>query len=212
MVPRYHDQYLLTDHKSFIEWLDGARDEGCEVVLHGLSHKTTKGPGSPPPPRGVVERAKARFLTADEGEFQNLPYYRTATALQEGLSILESAFGSKPEGFVAPAWLESEHTEKALRRLGFGFHEDHLFIGDLRRSRRLLVPAITFTGRSRPRALASIAWAKAIAPLLKSPLDLRLALHPVDFEHDDLISAIGGLVREINASREWVTYRQLLGH
>lgn len=207
LVPRYHDRYLLTDYPEFIEWLAEARDEGCEVVLHGLTHKTMGG-GSPP--RGVVERAKARFLTADEGEFQSLPYYRTARALQEGRAIFESSLGSKPEGFVAPAWLESEHTEKALRRLNFAFHEDHLFIGDLRHDCRLLVPAVTFTGRSRPRAVASIGWAKAISPALKAPFDLRLALHPVDFDHDDLVEAIGALVEKISESREWVTYRQLL--
>jgi len=159
---------------------------------------------------GLVERAKARFLTAGEGEFQALDRGRAEAAIREGLETIESALGVRPEGFVAPAWLESEHVRGALRSLGFSFHEDHLRVHDLVRDRSLLVPAITFTGRSRARAILSIGWSLAVEPLLAAPIDIRLALHPVDFEHDDLVVAIGRLVQSVAARREWVDYEDLL--
>ena len=208
VVPRYHDRWPLTDHPEFVSWLADARAAGAEVVLHGLTHEAAR---TARRVEGVIERAKARFLTAGEGEFQTLTYYQTARALREGLELLEAALDDRPSGFVAPAWLESVHTARALAAQGFGYHEDHLFIDDLARDRRLFVPAITFTGRSRARAIASIGWAKAMAPLLRAPVDIRLALHPVDFDHDDLVAAIGELVEVISQRRQWTTYRELLG-
>jgi predicted deacetylase len=115
-----------------------------------------------------------------------------------------------PEGFVAPAWLEGAHTARALAALEFAYHEDHLFVRDLRRGSSRFVPAIGFTGRSRLRALASIGWAELVKGLLHAPVDVRLALHPVDFEHEDLVRAVGGLVAAIAQSRRWTSYRELL--
>lgn len=207
-MPRYHDRCSLPDHPEFVAWLNEARAQGAEVLLHGLTHRAAPGGA---PPRGLVPRAKARFLTAGEGEFQTLDQAGTEAALRDGLATLEAALGLRPEGFVAPAWLESEHVGAALRGLGVRFHEDHLWIRDLDRGRRLLVPAVTFTGRSRARALASIGWARAMELALAAPLDLRLALHPVDFDHDDLVEAIDRLVTAISRQREWIGYDTLLG-
>ncbi len=180
---------------------------GAEILLHGFTHQASD---DSPPARGVIERAKARFLTASEGEFQTMPYYRAASTLRQGKAIIEETLGVTPRGFVAPAWLESEHVPRALRALGFEFHEDHLFLFDLRRGRRVFVPAISFTGRSAARARASVVWAHAMNRLLGLPMDIRLALHPADFDHDDLIDAIGELVQEISGRRDWVSYGEYL--
>jgi predicted deacetylase len=207
VVPRHHDRCSLPDHPEFVAWLGEARGQGADVLLHGLTHLSAPGGG---PPRGLIARAEARFLTAGEGEFQTLDRARAEGALREGLATLEDALGVRPVGFVAPAWLESEHVAGALRDLGFRFHEDHLWVHDLIRGRRLLAPAVTFTGRSRTRAVLSIGWARAMELALATPLDLRLALHPVDFDHDDLVEAIDRLVRAISRRREWIGYGELL--
>jgi hypothetical protein len=207
VVPNHHGRWPLSDHAAFCAELRERQRAGAEILLHGFEHRRVPGAA---PPSGTLERAKARWLTAGEGEFQTLTYEETARRVREGLAGLDQAVGVRPSGFVAPAWLEGPHTRRALRDLGLVFHEDHLLVRDLRHGRPRLAPAITFTGRSRARAVASIGWARAMRAVVGWQVDLRVALHPADFLHDDLVAAIGDLLDAVSRTRRWVGYAEYL--
>lgn len=177
------------------------------MLLHGLVHRSEV---AVPAHLGPVERAKARWLTAGEGEFQDLPFEEARRRLAEGRDVLERALGTRPRGFIAPAWLEHPDTERALASLGFEFHENHLYLFDIPRRSRLLMPAVTFTARSALRLRLSLGWARLMEQVSRAPLDLRLALHPLDFEHRALVAAIGRLVQFMGQRRRWVSYREIL--
>ena len=206
VVPDHHGRWPLARHPAFVAWLRERAAQGCAILLHGYHHRADELPS----PRRPGPWLRARWLTDGEGEFLALPRAGAADRLRRGRSALADGLGRSPQGFVAPAWLESRGTVQALQALGFAFHEDHLYVRDLHNGRRHFVPAVTFTGRSAPRATASVGWSRIVERLLPLPFDLRFALHPADFDHDELIDAAGRLFRAISAARRWVTYDELL--
>jgi hypothetical protein len=140
-----------------------------------------------------------------------LPLADAVERIVRGRAELQAALGVEPAGFLAPAWLEHRETDAAVRAAGLGVHEDHVFVYDVARRRRLVAPAVTFTARSPLRVAASIAWAAAIAPAIgPSSLDLRLALHPLDFRSPRLVLAIGRVARAALERRRVVGYAELL--
>jgi len=206
-VPDHHGRWPIAEHPRFTNLVEESREQGSEVFLHGLIHLADE-----PDPTGLgpVERLKARWLTAGEGEFQDLSFDEAKSRLRKGADALEETLGHRPRGFIAPAWLENPETERALISLGFEFHEDHLFLKDLQRNRKHLVPAITFTARSPLRIRLSLGWSRVMGLAAKTGVDLRLALHPLDFGHDELVDAIGVLASKIGRHRRWMSYRELL--
>jgi predicted deacetylase len=180
---------------------------GSEVLLHGLVHRADE---AVPARLGPVERAKARWLTAGEGEFQTLRFEEARRRLERGRDVLERVLGTRPRGFIAPAWLEHIDTERALASLGFELHEDHLFLRHIARGRRALVPALTFSARTRLRLRLSLGWARLMELVARTPLDVRLALHPLDFGSTELVTAIGRLATAVGARRRWATYAEVL--
>jgi predicted deacetylase len=202
VVPDYHGRWPLANHPDFCAYLANA---GSEVLLHGYDHRAPGGVW----PEGRVERLKAR-LVGVEAEFHTLPFGRAVERVERGCDEVERALGTRPEGFVAPGWLEHHDTYRALDTAGLGFHEDHLHVSDLGTLTRHLAPAIFFTTRDLMRTYASVAWAGIAGRLAARPGDVRLVLHPPDFISDRLVAAIGRLVRSIGEGREWVGYRELL--
>jgi predicted deacetylase len=206
VVPDYHGRWPLDAHPAFSDFVKDLHGGGCEILLHGYDHRAPGGVR----PDGVVERVKARLLTSGEAEFQTLPFGRTMERLGRGLGMLERSVGVRPEGFVAPGWLEHPDTYRALDASGFAFHEDFLGVEDLRSLERRPAPVISFTSHNLLRTYASLAWARALMRVVRRPGDLRLALHPGDFASGMLGAAIGDLARAIGEERDWVSYGEFL--
>lgn len=207
VVPNFHHQWPLLDHPEFIRKIKEEQKTGAELLLHGLTHIQDD---SAFIPDDLIGKLKQRFLTSGEGEFQGLPYYSSLQALREGKDVFERAFDESPRGFVAPAWLFHERTKDALKTLQFSFHEDHNFLYHIEKEKKYLVPAVTFTGRSAARAKASVFWAHLMRALRFAPIDVRVALHPVDFQHENLVKSIFELLADMASYRDFVSYEEFL--
>ena len=208
VVPSYHNGWDIGRDRSFVRLLDEARARGSEIVLHGLNHLAPRRVKERP--TKLKERLKTRFLTAGEGEFQYLSRQEAQRRIIIGRETVENALGVQTAGFIPPAWLLGEEAGQAVRGARFEFCEDHLFIHHLRRDRRLFAPAVSFTARSRTRALSSIAWAHGMRLALHGRHPVRLALHPVDFRFPRLVKAIAGLAEKMGQKRNWVGYTEFL--
>ena len=117
VVPDYHRQGLFTKDQQFVSWLRGLEADGHEIVIHGYFHER---------PRRAKESLRdkfvTRFYTQNEGEFYDLAYdeaLRRIVAARDELG----AYGLKPRGFVAPAWLLGEEAERAARERTDGIHD-----------------------------------------------------------------------------------------
>ncbi len=95
--PRGH--FSLERHPRFTEYLNGL--DGCEVVLHGLTHCH----------RG------ARFAM----EFQDESVEECVAIIERGMQIFEAARLKFVRGFVPPAWNAPNALLDALGRLNFSF-------------------------------------------------------------------------------------------
>lgn len=206
VVPNHHGAWPLAVHETFCRLVRDEHERGAEVLLHGLEHRAAPGAR----PVGLARKAAARWLTAGEGEFQTLGLDEARRRLRQGREAVEEALGVRPTGFVAPAWLEGPETEAALAAEGFTSHEDHLFVRGLVRRRAVLAPALSMTARSPARTRASVAFCSVAALTARAPVDLRLALHPVDFRSPALVAALGRLVRTLASARSFVPLSALL--
>jgi len=199
VVPDWHGSWGLSNHPAFCGMLGGH-----ELLLHGYDHVARV------EPEGRIERLKARLLTDGEGEFHSLPFGRAVGRMERGLAVVEKALGVRPDGFIAPAWLEHEDTGRAVYAAGMRFHEDHLRVRDLEKGDRFM-PAVCFTARGLARAYASVGWAEAARRVVRRVRDVRVVLHPADFGSEMIVAAAGRLVEAIGEEKEWVGYTEYLG-
>lgn len=209
VIPNHHGRYPLEKSPACSSLIRAAAANGSEIVLHGFEHQSQ--------PTGRIkkrplDRAKAALLTAGEGEFLNLDYGQALLKLIRGKRIVEKSLGKSVVGFVAPAWLESRETGAAVRNAGLAFHEDHLFITDIKHQQRFFCPAISFSARSLARTSASIVWARFVTRLIGGPQPIRLALHPQDFHSTHLKKEILALIRQIARNRKFVSYSTFFAH
>lgn len=88
VVPDYQRQFNLSAHPDFVAMLKEHRNQGCDISLHGIYH--------------------------DYAEFYRFNYEAAKDALQKGLDIFREAFNFYPPGFVAPQWLQSRGSLRAV--------------------------------------------------------------------------------------------------
>ncbi len=88
VVPDYQRQFKLDGYPDFVAMLKEHRSNGCDVSLHGIYH--------------------------DYAEFYRFNYDSAVDALRKGLAIFGEAFNFYPPGFVAPQWLQSRGSLRAV--------------------------------------------------------------------------------------------------
>jgi predicted deacetylase len=178
VVPAFRDRaggtWDLRDHPSFADWLRGRQREGSEIVLHGLTHRAAHAPP------GLRNALVHRWFARGCEEFAHLSREEAQERLRAGRSILH-ACGLHGDGFIAPAWLQSDGARAALDDLCFRFTAFLGHVQPLAGDRRpIRTPALTFAA---PNPMldygkrAAMRGAEALA--LGVPL-LRVALHPED--------------------------------
>ncbi len=191
-VPNYHERGHLLAAPDVVRAIRRRVDQGDEVALHGYFHRDDAAP--PRTPRAWLRR---RLLTASEGEFSELSSSDAARRICRGWQEINDAF--RPvHGFVAPAWLHSVDTWTALRDspLRYASTRDALVVLD--GMRKVPAPAITISARSRWRRTVSRGWLRLLCRTTASLPLVRVALHPVDAEHADVVNdwrrALGALL------------------
>ena len=184
VVPNHWGDAPIIPGSPFASRLRYWADQGIEMFLHGFTHRDDAQHS------GTADRARAKLMTAGEGEFLGLSGAEAASRLREGRQLLEGVIGRPVDGFVAPAWLYGDGAQQALKDAAIPLAEDHLRVWSPASGAELAWgPVITWASRTKPRLLSSLA---AAAALRHAPLRvLRIGVHPPDVRHPALVGSIG---------------------
>jgi predicted deacetylase len=181
IVPNYHGEGLRRFTPAYRGALDARLARGDELALHGWTHLDAC-----PLPRNPIDILRRTRLTAREGEFAALPAHRARALLQEGAAWFDKQ-GWPLHGFVAPAWLMSQGSWHAVAGLPFEYATT---LGSLHLlPERIPVPTRTFvySVRTRLRRHLSLLRNDALRRVIGRTPIVRLALHPADAAHDDVV-------------------------
>ncbi|MGA9342501.1 MAG: polysaccharide deacetylase family protein [Rhodanobacteraceae bacterium] len=205
VVPDYHRHGRLIESPKVVRAIDSWVHRGAEVALHGYSHCDESAP-----PRRTGDWVRRRVLTAGEGEFSALAASEAARRIRRGWSELVD-LGWPTRGFVAPAWLSSGGTWTALCDSPLRYASTRRSLVLLEDMREIHAPALSLSVRSCWRRRISRAWLHWFrATMAAAPL-LRIALHPSDAQHDDVMEDWRRVLGALLTQREPVTKAQALG-
>jgi predicted deacetylase len=151
-----------------------------------------------------------RRIYTVEGEFQALDESEALARLDAGIAMFEE-FGWPLSGFVAPAWLMSPGTRRALAQRPLRYTSDPWRLYRLPAFTRFDAPGLMWSSRS--------AWRRAMSRLVSTvqrrchrsaPL-LRLGVHPIDMRypgaHDYWLQTLAELIEEGRrpiTKRDWL--------
>ncbi|TBV10777.1 DUF2334 domain-containing protein [Stutzerimonas kirkiae] len=176
VVPDFHRRNPLRQYPDFCRMLASRLERGDELVLHGFHH-ADEGPA----PRAPVDWFMRRVYT-HEGEFYGRDQASARERLERGIELFRE-LGWPLHGFVAPAWLMSEGTRRALRDSGLSYSSAPGCLYRLPDFQRLPAPGLVWSARSGwRRGLSWLNSESARRRCAHSP-GLRLGLHPVDMRH-----------------------------
>lgn len=176
VVPDFHHRQPLSAHPDFRRQLEQRLARGDELVLHGYYHCDDQ-----PAARTVRAWWMRRVYTA-EGEFYALDQAQAQRRLEAGSELFQR-FGWPLAGFVAPAWLMSEGTRRALRQTGLRYTSDAQQLYRLPDFNPIAAPGLVWSARSPwRRGLSWLASEGAVRLYQQAPV-LRLGVHPVDMRH-----------------------------
>lgn len=205
VVPDFHHRAPLEHAEAFCHLLDARLARGDELVLHGYWHEDDA-----PPPHRLRDWLMRRVYT-HEGEFFALDETEARRRLEAGIALFARR-GWPLYGFVAPAWLLSAGTRRALAGSGLCYTTDPRHFYRLPGFVRSEAPTLVWSaGSAWRRGLSwlvceALLWRHARAPVL------RLALHPEDMRHPFSRRYWLRLVRRLLAEgRRPLTKRDWLG-
>lgn len=203
VVPNHWGDAPIVQGSRFAGRLRAWAEAGVEMFLHGFTHRDDSRH------EAAAARIRARFMTANEGEFLGLSQTEAATRIKQGRSLLEDIIGRPIAGFIAPAWLYGEGAHEALRQFALPIAEDHFRIWSPATGKQLASgPVITWASRTRLRLASSLA---AAAVLRRAPLDvLRVGVHPPDIRHPALVRSIQKTLATARQHRSAARYADLL--
>lgn len=176
VVPDFHKCNALENAPDFRRIMDQRLARGDELALHGYYHADDG-----PPPRSPGEYFMRRIYTW-EGEFHSLDQDQALQRLSAGIEVFQR-MDWPLSGFVAPAWLMSEGTRQALRKLPLHYTSDPQHLYRLPDFTTVKAPGLVWSARS--------AWRRGLSKMVCSYQEsrqqqastLRLGLHPVDMRH-----------------------------
>lgn len=197
VVPNHHRRNLGVP-----TWYRDALAErvaaGDELALHGFFHVDDG-----PPPASLADWGRRRILTASEGEFSALPAPTARRRLYGGRKWFER-HGWPVGGFVAPAWLLGRGAWHAVSNSPFVYTTTATHFHLLHPWQAIRAPAIAWSTRSRLRRAVSLLW-HGLRPVPYDPPLVRLALHPDDALHPDVVRQALHLLERLLRERKAMT-------
>ena len=203
VVPNHWGEAPIVPGSPFAHRLRGWAEAGIEMFLHGLTHRDDSNH------EGAGAALRAKFMTANEGEFLGLARAEAAYRIIEGRLLVEDVIGRPIDGFIAPAWLYGAGAMEALRECAIPVAEDHFRVWSPATGRQLARgPVITWASRTRARLASSLA---AAAALRHAPLEvMRIGVHPPDIRHPVLVKSITRTMSVATRRRRAGRYSDLL--
>lgn len=170
---------------------------GHELALHGYFHRDLGAPCS------ALDWLRRRVYTAGEAEFSALTEREAAERLLLGQRWFR-ANRWPLSGFVAPAWLLSQESWKAVRRSpDLEYVTTFTHFHALRTGESLRAPCLTLSARAPWHRAVSRAWAGMACRHSRASL-VRLALHPRDAAYPALCRSWQNRLADLLAEREAV--------
>lgn len=197
VVPQYHGDTEVT--RDFVDWIADRLRRGDELALHGYTHRDQSKPAS-----SLFGRMKRDVYTAGEGEFSALAEHEARELIARGRAWFDEQ-GWKAEGFVAPAWLASSGTWRALREFDFLYTTTLSRFHLLQRDVVLRAPSVVYSARSAWRRTASRAWNSGLTRATAHMPLVRFGFHPVDMAHPDVMSHASRLIDALARDRTLLT-------
>lgn len=189
------------EDRGFVRWLQGLESAGHEVVIHGYFHQRPDRDDE-----GLRQRLLTRHYTAGEGEFYDLSYEEALERITRARDQFRSA-GLAPRGFIAPAWLLGDRALAAAADAEMEYTTRLTTVVDLRTREVYAARSLVYSTRGAWRRLVSLGWNGALAWLQRAQPLVRLAIHPPDFEHQEIWRQVVWLVERLAAERRATTYR-----
>ncbi len=217
LVPNFHAQGESDIHSGFREFISRPREFALSWFLHGYYHLEIE-PESINPLSRPWEWLTRRVLCQSEGEFHSLAQDAAETRLAAAERVFTACLGLKPTGFVAPAWLFRRELLPLLARRGFHITESHTHIYDLRKYSQLrgggqgstFCPTITWAVSNSWMKYASLISAPLLTLVGSASPVLRIALHPSDFAHPEVVAQIRYLLKALLRKRQAAFYSDAL--
>lgn len=219
VVPAFEDargRWDLRDSPEAAQWLRERAAAGCEIVLHGLTHRAPA-----PPPPGLKNAFMHYAFSRGCAEFAHLDARKARDRLALGRRILAEC-GLSAEGFVAPAWQQSPAALAAVRTAGFHYTAflDRVVPLSLPRWRwpaAQTAPALTFAA-GHPLIDHGKRWVmRKIESRARDRSLLRVALHPEDVQrarrgqrYGSLLTHILRRIIQLQGERELTSYSDWL--
>ena len=191
VVPDFHHSQPLCEHGGFRRRLDQRLALGDELALHGHFHCDDQ-----PAPRTPRDWFMRRVYT-HEAEFYRLDEAQARQRLEAGIEVFRTC-GWPVQGFVAPGWLMSSGTRRALSRTGLRYTSDarHLYL--LPEHRGLAAPALVLSSGTAWRRGLSMRYCERLLRRHRGAPVLRLGLHPQDLRQpagrDYWLAVVGRLL------------------
>jgi predicted deacetylase len=129
--------------------------------------------------------------------------------LQEGIAWF-GLLGWPLHGFVAPAWLMSAGTWRALESTRLHYATTGRSIYLLPERLPIDSRALVYSVRSRLRRRASLVWNEALRWRLRNHPVVRVALHPADAAYPEVMDHWARLLRSLLPGRDALTKAELV--
>lgn len=177
VVPDFHKRSPIQSALPLQRILHQRLARGDELVLHGYHHCDDG-----PVPRGPGEYFMRRIYTW-EGEFHSLDEAQASARVAAGIELF-TRLDWPVYGFVAPAWLLSDGTRQALRKLPLSYTSDVSHFYWLPDFTAIPAPGIVWSARSAWRRGLSRLYSAVWERHLHAAPVIRLGLHPVDMQYE----------------------------
>src|SRR5215468_5019093 len=201
VVPDYHHEGPFAKHGDFVTWLRGLEADGHEVVIHGYFHERP-----PQTEETLRDKFMTRFYTRNEGEFYDLGYEEALRRITTARDEFR-AFGLKPRGFIAPAWLLGNEAEQAVRDAELEYTTRLRTVSDLRSKSTFPARTLVYSVHNNWRRALSRSWNAALFRLMKTKPLLRISIHPADYSQPMIWKQILGFIAATKSARTATTYQ-----
>jgi len=218
LIPNYHGAHRADQDPEFQKWCRAPRSFEVQWFLHGYFHLVADETASVERiesiagGHGISGGRRVGSAVADEGEFHRLSAALDRDRLQQGSQVFRRCLGFAPAGFVAPKWMGNPPLAAALAGGGFEWTEDDRGVCHLASGRRFHSPVITWATRSWWRKQTSLWGCPLLSSLWRRAPQLRVAMHPFDFDHPAVVDSIARVVERALKTRRQAFYPELLAH
>jgi uncharacterized protein len=219
LIPNYHGAQRSDHDPEFQKWCRAPRSFLVQWFLHGYFHLVADPSSSVDQIEtsarddagriGIGGRA-AGSPAANEGEFHGLAAAVDRDRLGHGCQVFRRCLGFAPVGFVAPKWMGNQHLAGALSDSGFVWTEDDRGVWHLPSNRAFRAPVITWATRSWWRKQTSLWGCPLLSSLWQRTDQLRIAMHPFDFDHPAVVDSIARTIERALETRRQSFYPDLL--